>query len=343
MKLLLVMTGGTIESKGNNSTIDVDDGIGKYLLKLYYDKNKNDIEFDVIQPINILSEMITPHYWKKLYDSIKQIDLNKYAGVIVTHGTDTLPYTSAFLSFMFSDTKIPFVIVGSNYTLDKKESNGFNNFCCAVNFIRNSPLRGIYSISQNKKGRNAVYLGTRIMEADSYNDQFFSYGGVDFGEMINGKLELYIDRINPGLNRIIESGRIAVRSSFSYEHWVYAIRSYPGLDYECLQFHRKPKAILHSLYHSGTGCIGDLGFSLSKFIRKCRSEGIDFYLISFKNKDQELYRTSKEILENGAIPLENISFEAALVKLSIAYNQTDLSAKEYMEKELFFEYLPIFS
>lgn len=339
MKLLLVLTGGTIGSRVHNSTIDVDYDAGYHLLELYHSKYRNDIDFDVIQPFNILSEKFTPHHWKKLYDTIRQIDLDNYEGVIITHGTDTLPYTSAFLSYTFFHTKIPFIIAGSNYTLEKEESNGLNNFRCSVNFILNSPLPGIYTIFQNNKGKNIVYLGTRVMEADSYNDQFFSFGGIDFGEIKNDVFKRNRNRDNPSIKMIMNPKVQIPYEEMLFENQIFAIRPYPGLDYEFIHFNNKPRAILHSLYHSGTGCISDSGFSLPKFVKKCKAEGIDFYLISFKNIDDDLYRTSREILEYGAYPLQNISFEAAYVKLCIAYNQTLMPPQKYMEEELFFEFI----
>jgi L-asparaginase/Glu-tRNA(Gln) amidotransferase subunit D len=345
-KILVVFTGGTIGSRIHNSTIDVDEESGFYLLKLFQDKYHYDLEFDTLQPINILSENCTPNHWEILLNAMWQIDRSKYDGIIVTHGTDTLPYTSASISFIFNDTEIPIVITGSNYALDGEGSNGLNNFCCSVEFVINTALPGVYTIYEDNHGKNVVYLASRIQEADSYNDQFSGFGGDAFGEIRNGEFLLNNNRINPQVDRLkeqIHSHTGSFDAKFTFHNQIIAIRPYPGLDYSILQFAKKPKAILHSLYHSGTGCTDVADCSIAEFVKRCREEGIDLYLISFKNIDRDLYRTSREILENGAIPLQNISFEAAYAKLCIAYNQTEMPPQEYMIKELFFEYLPRFS
>ena len=339
-KILVIFTGGTIGSRINNSTIDVDETTGYYLLELFQNKYKLDVEFETIQPINILSENCTPNHWQKLYDTMKNIELENYTGIIITYGTDTLPYTSSILSFLFHYSSIPIVITGSNFALESKNSNGLNNFYNSVKFIVNSGLKGIYTIYQNNNGKNIVYLSSRIREADSYNDQFFSFGGVDLGEIENGVFTLNENEINPSIDILKEKRKKLLKGDVSFTNHVFAIRPYPGLDYSFFNYKYKPKAILHCLYHSGTGCINESNFSLPNFVKKCREEGMDFYLISFKNIDSDLYVTSREILEYGAIPLQNISFEAAFAKLCIAYNQKDFTPKEYIEKELFFEFLP---
>lgn len=340
-KILVVFTGGTIGSRVQNSTIDVDETTGYFLLELFRDRYKVDVEFDTIQPINILSENCTPDHWQKLCDTIRKVDVQKYDGIIVTHGTDTLPYTSAILSFAFHYIRIPVVITGSNYALENENSNGMDNFYNSVNFIVNTGLPGVYTIYQNNKGRNIVYLASRIREADSYNDQFFSFGGVNLGEIVDGNFIINGSRINPEMDKLAQVRERVFDEDIVFNNQVFAIRPYPGLDYNFFNFTRKPRAILHSLYHSGTGCINGESFSLPGFVRKCKDDGMDFYLISFKNIDSDLYVTSREILEYGAVPLQNISFEAAFAKLNMAYNQSKMPPQEFIKKELFFEFLPL--
>ena len=57
----------------------------------------------------------------------EQIESEKYDGIIITHGTDTLQYTSAMLGYMFDDVSIPIVLVSSNYVLEDKRANGLIN------------------------------------------------------------------------------------------------------------------------------------------------------------------------------------------------------------------------
>lgn len=341
-RILVVFTGGTIGSRVSNSIIDVDESTGYYLLNLF-DKNVDmDVNFDVIQPINILSENYTPEHWQLLYQSLRKVDMVDYKGIIITHGTDTLPYTSAIISFLFNYTSIPIVITGSNFALDDEKSNGLDNFTNSVYFIINNGLPGIYTIYQNSSGENIVYLGTRLREADSYHDQFHSYGNVNLGQIKDGVFLMHANKINPTKDIILNAREKLLDEEVRFTNTILAIKPYPGLDYNFFDLDNyRPKAILHSLYHSGTGCIKEGVYSLPGFISKCKDKQIPIYLMSFKNINKELYITSCELLQKGVIPLQNITFEAACAKLNIAYNQSEYDPVEYMKKELFFEYLPL--
>ena len=64
-----------------------------------------------------------------------------------------------------------------------------------------------------------------------------------------------------------------------------------------------------------------------------------FNLISFKNAQGDLYATGHDLISQGGIPLENISFEAAVTKLYFAYNQKETDPADYMRAERFFEFV----
>jgi L-asparaginase len=180
---------------------------------------------------------------------------------------------------MFPHVKIPIVVTGSNYPLENKKSVGLYNFYNAVMFILNSRLSGIYSIFQDNRGKNIVFLGSRIREADSYEDQFSSYGGSPLGEIVDGKFKLYNSLINPAMETLLKTRNRVLYHDITFEHEISAMQSYPGLNYDNFQFLKKPKAILHSLYHSGTGCVSNNYFSLPQFIERCSKERIDLFNI----------------------------------------------------------------
>lgn len=339
-KILVIFTGGTIGSKIQNSTIDVDESTGYFLINNFTQNYKMNVEFDTIQPINMLSENCTPGHWQIIYDSLKGVNFKSYDGIIITHGSDTLPYTSALLGYLFPHTEIPIVITGSNYALEEPGSNGLANFYNSVSFILYAGMPGVYAVFQNNMGKNIVYLATRLMEADSYNDEFNGFGRINLGEIVNGSFKINKNKVNPTYDELSKTREAIVDEELTFHNPVLAIKPYPGLNYGFFNFNHKPKAILHSLYHSGTACTSENEYSLPDFVKKCRDDGIDFYLISFKNISSNLYVTSRKILENGAVPLQNISFEAALAKLSLAYNQGKLPPSEFMKKEIYYEFLP---
>ena len=100
MKILTVFTGGTIGSTKSDGVISPDSENSYKLFEMYSKKDKK-VEFTAVQPLNILSENMNGKFLTQLYKCISSYDLSEFDGVIVAHGTDTLQYTAAYLSYAF--------------------------------------------------------------------------------------------------------------------------------------------------------------------------------------------------------------------------------------------------
>lgn len=340
MKILVYLTGGTIGSRVDGTTVHTDPAAASRLLTLYRERYGTDTQFVVRQPCNLLSENATPGLWALLEHSIRQERLSAYDGVIVTHGSDTLPYTSAALAFLLRDIPVPLVLVASNYPLGDSRSNGLSNFRSAVELIVSREMRGVFTVFQDEKGLNRVYLASRLQEADTACDQFSGYGGADFGEICDGRFHWNAHPINPPLEEVNQIPERLLRSDWFFQEPVLALRPYPGLDYRLLRLDPPPRAMLHYLYHAATACTQGEGYALPDFLREYQSRGIDCYLAPFKAEGEPLYETSRALLDTSAFPLFRISFEAAYVKLTIAYNQQELEPLSLMEQCVAFEILP---
>lgn len=341
-KILIVLTGGTIGSQVEGECVNVTDTSPYQLIRLYKQAygQKEEEEFEVIQPMAILSENMGLETWSRLCRVMWEIPYEKYAGVIVTHGSDTLSYTSALLGLLLGHVEIPVVLTASNYPLGEKGSNGLTNFRSAVELIRTGLLRGVFTVYQNRKGENIVYLATRLTEADGYLDQFGSFGGVAFGRMEDGKFCYISNAVNPGLSQLMERrGRIAEHCP-CFEKNILFLRPYPGFDYESIDLSKKPAAVLHGLHHSSTACVEGKTGSLLWLLDKCRKAHIPVYAASVKDAVGRNYESARKLLEKGAIPMENISPEAAYAKLLLLYNLYAEGARERAGEVFYFEHLP---
>lgn len=342
-KIAVVLTGGTIGSRSENTIIDVNKESPYLLLQMYKESQESDVEveFDVFNPYAILSENLTPEYWSILLKQLRCIDIPQYAGVIVTHGSDTLPYTSAFLSIMLHDVKVPVIMVASNYELINPKSNGLKNFTNAVSYMNGINPPGVYCIYENNSGESVVYLGSRIQEADCYEDQFSSFGGTDFGCMKEGQFVPYPCDQNPLACELSVEYQGNIGKEFeideSLSNQIVMITPYPGLSYENIHLGKNTKAVLHLTYHSGTACTEGEETSLLRFMNRCKEKGVDVYISSMKRGLDENYRTIREIMSQGGRPLYDISKEAAYVKLVIGYNQKGYLPLEFMEQNFFYE------
>lgn len=339
MKILIVLTGGTIGSTVSNSVIDVTDSSVYRLIDMYNKRYNNDVEFEVHKPINILSENLDLQHWNILCKFLSDIDYSNYDGIIITHGSDTLPYTSALIGYCFNTIDIPIVITASNYELSHPNSNGLHNFNQAIMLIRNVN-KGVYTIYKNNNNETVVYIPTRLKEADIYTGEFSSFGQMQFGYMINNKLITEID--SEPLEEIYNNNdNIDIANDFS-KNTILVIKPYPGLDYSNIKLTSSTKAVLHIMYHSSTACIdGDRDKDLRVFIERCRNSNIDVYGCSFNMSNSDRYASSKELLETGLIPLNNICMESAYVKLVLAYNQSKVEPIEIMKRNIYFEHIKI--
>lgn len=340
MNILVYLTGGTIGSRVDGATVHTDPSAASRLLALYRERYGEKVRFDVRQPCNLLSENASPSLWALLACEIRRARLSAYDGVIVTHGSDTLPYTCAALSCLLRDIPIPLVLVASNYSLGDSRSNGLANFRSAVELIESHALRGVFTVFQDEHGVNRVYLASRIQEADTARDQFSSYGGVDFGEMRGGAFCWNAHPLNPSPDEVNRNPERLLQTDWLFEELVLALRPYPGLSYRYLRLDPPPRALLHYLYHAATACTQGEGIALPAFLRACQGRGTACYLAPFKAEGDALYETSRALLETGATPLYRISFEAAYAKLTIAYNQRELEPRALMEQCVAFEMLP---
>jgi L-asparaginase len=338
-KILLLLTGGTIGSSINNGCIDVNHDAGQDLLSAYYTQCNHSVDFEVIQPYTILSENSEPKNWLQIIQTLDSYDLNHYSGVIITHGSDTLPYTSAALCYGLDTPPIPIVLVAANYALSEPYSNGLINFTNSVNFIVNQHLPGFYVIYQNSDQQIYVHLASRLLEADWIHDDFQSFGNTPLGILDQRGFCCTPSPLNPKLIQLNNLNPDMVPLTQSFKNEILGLRAYPGLNYQTICLNQHPiKAILHSLYHCGSGNVtSNSDTSLLEFIKA--NPQVDHYLISFKNIKNDLYSSCLQLINAGAIPLENISFESSIAKLNFAYNQNEYSPYDYMKREFFYEFV----
>lgn len=289
MKLLVILTGGTIGSGLLQGFIALDKDIKNQLLSDY-----SHISIDTIQPYTILSEQLKGDYLNKLITCIRD-NLNKsYDGIIVTHGTDTLQYSACALSYAFADAKLPIVLVSSNYVLEDPRANGKDNFKYAVEFIKEK-IGGVFVSYKNAGEFTEIHQGHLVLPHEIYNDDVKS---------INGSLgyfneDMFIQNKQPERLEITDN---VLFSELSPVLWS---RIHPGIK---LPDTNQYKAIILEGYHSGT-----LPTLSDEFQAFCKKSEIPIYLVGTKVGAQ--YESTKEYQELGINPLPQISPIYAYIKL----------------------------
>lgn len=266
MKILVVFTGGTISCSSDNGVLHTDK-LNSYLLLDMYAERDRGVEFTAVQPYAILSENLCGENLNALYECIEHYNLADYDGVIVTHGTDTLQYTSAFLGYAFSNSDTPIVLVSANFPLADSRSNGFDNFCGAVDFIRSGGGRGVFAAYKNKGENVNIHRGTRLVGHMPYSDDLHSVADCCFGEIVDGEFVknlAYSEQADEMSFDEILFDKMAVYKVSPYVDMVY-----PRLD-------KDVKAILLEGYHSGT--LATAGERLEKFCKSTEILNIPVFL-----------------------------------------------------------------
>lgn len=124
--------GGTIASKVDYKTGAVYPAITAAELRAAFPNLEKIANIHSKQLFSLFSEDMNSHHWKLLADGIEKEIKDGCNGVVVMHGTDTMTYTSAAMSFMFQNLPIPIIFVGAQRSSDRPSSENEMNLLNAV-------------------------------------------------------------------------------------------------------------------------------------------------------------------------------------------------------------------
>ena len=184
-KILLICTGGTIASKKKSNGLAP--GMDGDELLSYIPSVREKIDVDVVQICSIDSTNMAPEYWTMMVDVIeKNYDL--YNGFVICHGTDTMAYTSAALSYMIQNTNKPIVVTGAQKPMDLEITDAKTNLMDSIVYAADEGSRGVSIVFGGD-----VIAGTRAkkMRARSFN-AFSSVNFPNLAVIQEGKIIRYI-------------------------------------------------------------------------------------------------------------------------------------------------------
>ena len=338
MKILLIMTGGTICSRMTGGTLDSD---AASAVPLLVDRLKNDgfeAEFEVVQIMNTLSENMTPRRYDLLLDYFRSLGtdkLNSLSGVIIAHGTDTLAYTSSLIAVALAGFELPVFIVSSNHTLDRPEANGHANFRAACELIKRRFGRGVYVPYRNSDRIVYLHRGAQLLQCSNFSSDFYSRDMMPYTDICT-----YTD-IQPYES---DCGVLPLTRMKRPLGSVLMLTPYVGLDYSKLSLDGVG-AVLQRSYHSYTACVDKLPdgspseYSALTLLERCKAAGIGLWLGGVPETEgltSGTYSTTAELIRAGARPVYAQTDETAYAKLMVAssmglgLDETD----EFLRREL---------
>ncbi|HJJ55473.1 MAG TPA: Glu-tRNA(Gln) amidotransferase subunit GatD, partial [Methanocorpusculum sp.] len=177
--LSIISTGGTISSSIDYKTGAVSSKFTAEDIIRSIPELKEIAQFRTKQPFNVLSENITPEMWQQLAQTIHDEINEGVNGVIVTHGTDTMIYSAAAISFML-DSTVPIIFVGAQRSADRPSSdNAMNVICSARAAISNLGEVVICMHSSLDDTQCSLHRATRTRKNHTSRRDAFQSIGID--------------------------------------------------------------------------------------------------------------------------------------------------------------------
>jgi glutamyl-tRNA(Gln) amidotransferase subunit D len=312
----IISTGGTIASKIDyrtgavTSQFDTDDIIDA-IPELAEVAN---IEGKLLY--NILSENMKPELWTELSQCVFDEITRGMDGVIITHGTDTMGYSAAALSFILK-VPVPVVFVGSQRSADRPSSDNVVNAVSAAT-VAISDIAGITTVVHENMSDDfcLVHRGTRLKKLHtSRRDAFKSVNAKPIARVHYPSREIQL------LDEYTPRGSCEVSIKSAMEPKCALIKFYPGAE---------PHIIDHFLSQSYKGLVIEgtgLGHVSHNWIPKikmaCRN--VPVIMTSqcvFGTVNDRVYDTGRDLLSAGIIEGGDMLSETALVKLMWILGQT---------------------
>lgn len=168
--ILLIATGGTIASKKSENGLKPQ--IKPDELLTYIPQVKKVCRVHVKQLLNLDSSNIEPVHWKMMVECIRE-NYEQYDGFVIAHGTDTMAYTAAALSYMIQNSQKPIVITGSQKPINMDITDARTNLLDSFVYAADAKSQGVQIVFDGK-----VIAGTRAkkVRSKSYN----AFSSIDF-------------------------------------------------------------------------------------------------------------------------------------------------------------------
>ncbi|MCQ5376834.1 MAG: Glu-tRNA(Gln) amidotransferase subunit GatD [Candidatus Methanomethylicia archaeon] len=331
-KVAIISTGGTIASRVDYKTGAVSPALTAGDLYQSVPELGEIAEIRTEILYSLLSENISPENWKSMAQSVYRQIKEGADGVVITHGTDTMGFTAAALSFALQDLPVPVILVGSQRSSDRPSSDAYLNLKGAVLAASRAPFAEVGVLMHKGISDNGlvIHRGTRVRKMHtSRRDAFKSVNSPPLAYMNDGQIEA----LQPFRAR--SGGKLpALKADFDPD--VVLIKSFPGIPPDMFDplIHRG----FHGIVLEGTG-LGHVPEKIFHQIRRAIQAGITVVMASqciYGRVNMNVYSTGRELLSMGVIPAGDMLPETALVKLMWVLGQTTdkLRIRELFSSEI---------
>lgn len=307
-KILIIGTGGTIASKpsADGLTPDLD---SKQLIDSI--PSISDIcDVDCIQAFSLDSTNVRPEHWLILAEIITE-NYDRYDGFVITHGTDTMAYTAAGLSYLIQNSKKPIVLTGAQKPIGEEITDAKRNIIDALIYAVDEGSHGVVIVFSG-----AVICGTRARK--NYSKRFMAFGSINFPELArveDGRVIRYVPEPYSGETVFYDNlnanvGLLKLTPGMRNDVMRYAIDRYDGL-------------VVESFGVGGLPEYSDFYQQIKRAVER-RKLIVMTTQVPNEGSDLSVYRVGS-ILKNSLRVLEahDMTSEAVLAKLMWVLGETD--------------------
>ncbi|MCS7096477.1 MAG: Glu-tRNA(Gln) amidotransferase subunit GatD [Nitrososphaerota archaeon] len=332
-KVAIISTGGTIASRVDYRTGAVRPALSASDLYSVVPELSNIARIDTQILFSLYSENITPAHWSEMAKAVAAQIANGVDGVVIAHGTDTMGYSAAALSFALQNLPVPVVFVGSQRSSDRPSSDAASNLMAAVLAAAQAPFAEV-AVAMHETTSDisiAIHRGTRVRKCHtSRRDAFKSINAQPIARVEGDKILM----LTENYQKRDSSKKLLLKPSFSEK--VAMIKFYPGINPAVIDWYVDEGC--RAIVLEGTG-LGHVGRRCFESIRRAVDKGVLVAMASqcvWGRVNMNVYDTGRDLQALGVIPLADMMAETAVVKLMWIFGQTSSleEAKRLLEMNI---------
>jgi L-asparaginase type I len=322
-KVFVLTTGGTIghrSAEGGVAVMDFDPE------KLVFDLGFKDLDLEFKRIMQKGSMDITPDDWRTIAVVTADVVSEAPRGVVILHGTDTLHYTAAALSFMLRDLGLPVVLTGSMMPGGDVGSDSLANLRDAIHVAARSDLAEVCVVfsADLKRTKGVIIRGNRARKVHSCAiNAFDSINVPPIGYVQDD--EIVLTDLKTNLRRSSK-----LRLSADLELNVVLVKLTPAVSREMLAQNLRGAA---GAVLEGTG-IGHIKTDLRDVVVRFSKPIVISTQTVYGGERLGLYDVDRHILDiPNIIPVGDMNSDTALVKLMWALKQSE-DTKSIMQSNI---------
>jgi len=338
-KAVILSTGGTIASRVDYRTGAVRSALSARDLYGVVPELANTARVTTEIVFSIYSENLTQKHWSQLAKKVSEYIQQGVDGIVIAHGTDTMAYTAAALSFALQNLPVPVILVGAQRSSDRPSSDAATNLIAAVKAATLGPFAEVAIAMHDTLSDNTITInrGPKVRKCHTTRRNAFKpVNDTPIAKIKNNRIIM----LSSDYKKRNVVKKVVLKPKFSEK--VAFVKFHPGFNPAVIDWHveRGCKGIL--LEGSGLGHVSKYSFaSIDNAVKK----GVVVALASqciWGRVNMNVYDTGRDLLALGVIPLDDMFPETAMVKLMWVFGQTSSpkKAKQLLKTNIAGEFSP---